>query len=217
MIVINDEFMNHKCWVVIRSKELLFNFVNRCEKEKMNFVDKGELLECNDFPIYIFNSRNGICFSKDNVNRFVEYQPNFMNEFASMLGVELYERFKITYRSGEQYSKIAYYFSDYGIEQNNNASIDSDKRQELNELMHGLLVGNYTIMKLKWKPYRGMVYYYLTTGEDTYTIKSKTWDDDIDDYSLFLSNNYFKTMNDADNGVNHFIKVFSDKFYEGEF
>lgn len=112
---------------------------------------------------------------------------NYMKQVAEMLGVELGEKFRILYPSGD-ISELCYAINHDGLMNIDNLLCDSIFRNVLN--------GKYQIIK-PWKPQNGGRYFIpnLKSGE-AYCTKLR-WDDKPWDEKRYKAGMVCKTANEA--------------------
>lgn len=118
---------------------------------------------------------------------------NNMEQVATLLGVELGEKFRISgYRS-------IYYFDEKGLWRE-----DIDKAVRSDEL-NGLLNGTYEIIKLPWAPKVGEKYYYCTLNFATNLVKSANFEPHYleDAYNIKVGN-CFPTKGEAEQHLEAF-------------
>lgn len=103
---------------------------------------------------------------------------NHMEEVAKMFGVRLGEKFKVN-------GNVFWFYGD---------GLVADDDNSYPNIMNSLLVGEYTIEKLPWKPQKGDTYWFI--GADA-GVTSNNWNDDYIDYSFYCAGNCFKTKESA--------------------
>ena len=101
-----------------------------------------------------------------------------MEKVAEMLGVKLGERFKI---NGE-----VYWLDKDGLM--------DDTGHQIFSTLGRLVIGQYTIEKLPWKPQESDIYWVVL--KDGHTVRY-FWGDDCVDYSLYYAGNCFATREEA--------------------
>lgn len=129
---------------------------------------------------------------------------NYMAEVAKMLGVELGEEFNLKDCSGE-------------AESTNRFKITMDGLHEFwdNTWMHhdwigDLLIGEYEIVKLPWKPKKGDDYYFPSVADKNVDIYD--WRGDNFDYAIKALGMCYRTRKEAEE---HFAEDYK-KLTEGE-
>ena len=103
---------------------------------------------------------------------------NNMEEVAEMLGVKLGERFNI---NGE-----VYWLDKDGLM--------DDTGHQIFSTLGRLVIGQYTIEKLPWKPKNGDDYFVGTMGCGA---SINSWRGDYFDYALYYTGNCFRTREEA--------------------
>ena len=103
---------------------------------------------------------------------------NYMEKVAEMIGVKLGEKFKI---NGE-----VYWLDEDGL-------MDDTGHQFFSTLGR-LVIGQYTIEKLPWKPRYGNEYRFELMDK---SVVFKIWCDDTEDHILYYAGNCFATREEA--------------------
>lgn len=104
---------------------------------------------------------------------------NYMPEVAQMLGVEIGEKFDILDEEGKKVEYGPYKITD-------NAVVDCD-RDDIPDLLYGLLTGEYTLKKRPWRPKDDNEYWFVELdGNVQYTYFYK--DNESDLASLNMGN-----------------------------
>ena len=121
---------------------------------------------------------------------------NNMEKVAEMLGVKLGERFKI---NGEVYWL-------------NRDGLMDDTGHQIFSTLGRLVIGQYTIEKLPWKPQCGDEYWAVSMNGDALYSK---WTEHITDYSLYYADNCFATREEALAHAPEIIEKLRRKYEEG--
>ncbi len=103
---------------------------------------------------------------------------NYMEKVAEMLGVKLGEKFKI---NGD-----VYWLDKDGLM--------DDTGHQIFSTLGRLVIGQYTIEKLPWKPKNGDDYFVGTMGCGA---SINSWRGDYFDYALYYTGNCFRTREEA--------------------
>lgn len=103
---------------------------------------------------------------------------NYMEKVAEMLGVKLGERFKI---DGE-----VYWLDKDGLM--------DDTGHQIFSTLGRLVIGQYTIEKLPWKPEEGDKYWRVSMDGD---VLDNKWTEHITDYAMYYAGNCFETKEEA--------------------
>jgi uncharacterized Ntn-hydrolase superfamily protein len=119
-----------------------------------------------------------------------------MEKVAEILGVKLGEKFKI---NGE-----VYWLDKDGM-------IDDTGHRPFSTLGR-LVIGQYTIEKLPWKPQESDRYWVVL--KDRHAVRY-FWDDDCVDYSLYYAGNCFATREEALAHAPEVIEKLRRKYEEG--
>lgn len=127
---------------------------------------------------------------------------NYMSEVAKMLGVELGERFKINFDIyNSRNPNFDYYLSDKGV------VLDQDGFGcSSNDVLCGLLYGNYTIRRKPWKPKMKEKYYFVDEIGYTY---ANEWASAYDDIILYKLGNCYRTSEEAEKNSAKWIEFYS--------
>ena len=121
---------------------------------------------------------------------------NYMEKVAEMLGVKLGERFKI---NGEVYWL-------------NKDGLMDDTGHQIFSTLGRLVIGQYTIEKLPWKPQYDDRYWYIPM--DGCALYSK-WTEHINDYAMYYAGNCFETYEEAKAHAPEVIEKLRRKYEEG--
>ena len=121
---------------------------------------------------------------------------NYMEKVAEMLGVKLGERFKI---NGEVYWL-------------NKDGLMDDTGHQIFSTLGRLVIGQYTIEKLPWKPQYGDKYWYISM--EGCALYSK-WTEPINDYAMYYAGNCFETKEEALAHAPEVIEKLRRKYEEG--
>lgn len=95
---------------------------------------------------------------------------NYMKQVADMLGIEINEEFKLVYPDGK-ISKFSFAITDNGLWRLDGNSL------ACNDILRGVLTGEYQIKKMLWKPIRGQEYYMPSIEDGHPDFCGYTWSD----------------------------------------
>lgn len=114
---------------------------------------------------------------------------NLMYEICKMFGVELFEEFKVVYKTGFE---IICNFTKEGLFVHKG---DSGKYEK--ELLADIICGKVEIVKLPWKPKKGDVYFTFTLMGDKWGTHSYWWGGFPDEYALLDKGWVYRTCAEA--------------------
>ena len=121
---------------------------------------------------------------------------NYMGKVAEMLGVKLGERFKI---NGE-----VYWLDKDGLM--------DDTGHQIFSTLGRLVIGQYTIEKLPWRPQESDRYWVFL--KDGHTVRY-FWNDDCVEFALYYAGNCFATREEALAHAPEIIAKLRRKYEEG--
>lgn len=117
---------------------------------------------------------------------------NLIPEIAHMLGVELFEEFKVVYKVGFE---IICNFTKEGVfVHEEGCSGKHDKK-----LLADIICGKAEIVKLPWKPKRGERYwgFLYSQRNDAWLLALYTWDNNPEDCAFYKAGWVFHTKEEA--------------------
>ena len=116
---------------------------------------------------------------------------NLIPEIAHMLGVEIWEEFKVVYKVGFE---IICNFTKEGVfVHEEGCSGKHDK-----ELLTDIICGKAEIVKLPWKPKKGDVYFTFTLMGDKWGTHSYLWGGCPDEYALLDKGWVYRSQAEAE-------------------
>ena len=116
---------------------------------------------------------------------------NLIPEIAHMLGVEIWEEFKVVYKVGFE---IICNFTKEGVfVHEEGCSGKHDK-----ELLTDIICGKAEIVKLPWKPKKGDVYFTFTLMGDKWGTHSYWWGGFPDEYALLDKGWVYRSQAEAE-------------------
>ena len=116
---------------------------------------------------------------------------NLIPQIAKMLGVELFEEFKVVYKVGFE---IICNFTKEGVfVHEEGCSGKHDK-----ELLTDIICGKAEIVKLPWKPKKGDVYFTFVLMGDKWGVGSLHWDGFPNEYALLDKGWVYRTRAEAE-------------------
>ena len=119
---------------------------------------------------------------------------NLIPEIAHMLGVEIWEEFKVVYKVGFE---IICNFTKEGVfVHEEGCSGKHDK-----ELLTDIICGKAEIVKLPWKPKKGDVYFTFTLMGDKWGTHSYWWGGFPDEYALLDKGWVYRTEAEAQDAL----------------
>lgn len=119
---------------------------------------------------------------------------NLIPEIAHMLGVELFEEFKVVYKVGFE---IICNFTKEGVfVHEEGCSGKHDK-----ELLTDIICGKAEIVKLPWKPKKGDAYYTFEIFRGKWVVRSLWWTGAPCNYALLDKGWVFRTKEEAEDAL----------------
>ena len=119
---------------------------------------------------------------------------NLMYEICKMFGVELFEEFKVVYKTGFE---IICNFTKEGVfVHEEGCSSKYDK-----ELLADIICGKAEIVKLPWKPKKGDTYYTFDRRGDKWCTTSYWWGDFPDEYALLDKGWVYRSQAEAETAL----------------
>lgn len=115
-------------------------------------------------------------------------------KIAEELGVELGEEFKV--RKGEKAFEDLFFFSESGLCTNSSSYLPST--------LLSILTGEFTIVKLPFKPNFEEPYYYITGNIHSPKVLRRLWKDTVCDYEHLKANNVFRDFSGATKAIEGF-------------
>lgn len=125
---------------------------------------------------------------------------NLIPEIAYMLGVEIWEEFKIKDKHGEFVSDKTYKFSENALMYFHQED-DNIYRIVSRTTLCSLLNGNYGIVKLPWKPKKGEYYYTFELLGDKWVVRSLHWGGFPNEYGLLEKGWVYRTCAEAQSAL----------------
>lgn len=123
---------------------------------------------------------------------------NYMKDIAALLGVQLNEEFKIVDENNEVFLNT-YTITEDGL-------LNCDRHYECD--LSGLLIGDWQIQKIPFKPKYGEIYYALETDVDgSIYVAEYPWKDWICDYAYYYSGLCFRTKEEAEQNKDKPLKI----------
>ena len=126
---------------------------------------------------------------------------NYMPEVLKMLGIEVGEKFYIL---GSLMSPFSF---------NANYQLIDKDGDITNDRIKGLLTGESAIEKLPWKPNEDDPYFFVMASG---SINESSWSGHVVDYSLFNTNNCFRTSEEITPEIKKRILREMKEKYENE-
>ena len=117
---------------------------------------------------------------------------NLIPEICKMLGVELFEEFKVVYKVGFE---IICNFTKEGV------FVQGCSGRYNKELLADIVCGKVEIVKLPWKPKKGDVYFTFTLMGDKWGTHSYWWGGFPDEYALLDKGWVFRTNEEAESAM----------------
>lgn len=119
---------------------------------------------------------------------------NLIPEICKMLGVELFEEFKVVYKVGFE---IICNFTKEGVfVHEEGCSSKHDK-----ELLTDIICGKAEIIKLPWKPKKGDAYYTFEVFRGKWVVRSVWWTGEPCNYALLDKGWVFRTKEEAEDAL----------------
>ena len=119
---------------------------------------------------------------------------NLIPEIAHMLGVEIWEEFKVVYKVGFE---IICNFTKEGVfVHEEGCSGKHDK-----ELLTDIICGKAEIVKLPWKPKKGDGYYTFEIFRGKWVVRSLRWTGAPCNYALLDKGWVFRTKEEAEDAL----------------
>lgn len=115
---------------------------------------------------------------------------NLIPEIAKMLGVELFEEFKVVYKTGFE---IICNFTKEGL-----FVYKGDSGKYEKELLADIICGKAEIVKLPWKPKKGETYYTFVIMGDKWGVGSLHWDGFPNEYALLDKGWVYRSQAEAE-------------------
>ena len=119
---------------------------------------------------------------------------NLIPEIARMLGVEMFEEFKVVYKVGFE---IICNFTKEGVFVHEEGC--SDKHDK--ELLADIICGKAEIVKLPWKPKKGDAYYTFEIFRGKWVVRSLWWTGAPCSYALLDKGWVFRTKEEAEDAL----------------
>ena len=124
---------------------------------------------------------------------------NLIPEIARMLGVEMFEEFKVVYKVGFE---IICNFTKEGVFVHEEGC--SDKHDK--ELLADIICGKAEIVKLPWKPKKGDAYYTFEIFRGKWVVRSLWWTGAPCTYALLDKGWVFRTKEEAEDALTKVAK-----------
>ena len=136
---------------------------------------------------------------------------NHMEEVAKILGVKLGERFEIIDNNGNKSSDI-YYFTQTNLMAELDLTVSKTLYCADANILHRLIVGDYSIKRKPWKPSEGDQYWYVSSnGSADYYC----WTDDTQDFLTYKLGNCYRTREEAEANQDKWVNFYaSDEVLE---
>lgn len=115
---------------------------------------------------------------------------NLIPEIAKMLGVELFEEFKVVHKTGFE---IICNFTKEGVFVDEGCSGRYNK-----ELLADIICGKVEIVKLPWKPKKGEYYYTFDLKGNKWSTNSYWWGGFPDEYALLDKGWVYRSQAEAE-------------------
>lgn len=132
---------------------------------------------------------------------------NMIPDIAKTLEVEIGEKFYVQDTKGKYYTlngeRMQFYFDGYSLMGADLTSCD--------EVLRHLLNGTYEVVKKKWKPVQGDIYWRIVTDD---TIEAISWDRDVLDLTYYAAGNCFKTKEEALENLERISKKLQSQYEE---
>ena len=116
---------------------------------------------------------------------------NLIPEICKMLGVELFEEFKVVYKVGFE---IICNFTKEGVFVHEEGCIGKHDK----ELLADIICGKAEIVKLPWKPKKGEYYFTFVIMGDKWGVGSLYWDGFPNEYALLDKGWVYRSQAEAE-------------------
>lgn len=117
---------------------------------------------------------------------------NLIPEICKMLGVELFEEFKVVYKVGFE---IICNFTKEGV------FVEGCRGKHDNNLLTDIIFGKVEIVKLPWKPKKGDAYYTFEVFRGKWVVRSLWWTGAPCNYALLDKGWVFRTKEEAEDAL----------------
>lgn len=117
---------------------------------------------------------------------------NLMYEICKMLGVELFEEFKVVHKTGFE---IICNFTQEGV------FVEGCSDRYNKELLADIICGKVEIVKLPWKPKKGDAYYTFEVFRGKWVVRSVWWTGEPCNYALLDKGWVFRTKEEAEDAL----------------
>lgn len=117
---------------------------------------------------------------------------NLMYEICKMLGVELFEEFKVVHKTGFE---IICNFTQEGVFVHEEGCSGRYNK----ELLADIICGKAEIVKLPWKPKKGEKYwgFWYSQLNDAWLVILYTWSNNPEDFAFYKAGWVFRTKKEA--------------------
>lgn len=119
---------------------------------------------------------------------------NLMYEICKMLGVELFEEFKVVHKTGFE---IICNFTQEGVFVHEEGCSGRYNK----ELLADIICGKVEIVKLPWKPKKGDAYYTFEIFRGKWVVRSLWWTGAPCTYALLDKGWVFRTREEAEDAL----------------
>lgn len=119
---------------------------------------------------------------------------NLMYEICKMLGVELFEEFKVVHKTGFE---IICNFTQEGVFVHEEGCSGRYNK----ELLADIICGKVEIVKLPWKPKKGDAYYTFEVFRGKWVVRSVWWTGEPCNYALLDKGWVFRTKEEAEDAL----------------
>jgi hypothetical protein len=126
------------------------------------------------------------------MNKGDNMAKNLIPQIAQMLGVELFEEFKVVHKTGFE---IICNFTQEGV------FVQGCSDRYNKELLADIICGKDEIVKLPWKPKRGDAYFTFDRKGNKWITNSYGWGDFPDEYALLDKGWVFRTKEEAEDAL----------------
>ena len=135
---------------------------------------------------------------------------NYYKQFAEMLGLELGEKFELTYDDGKKINYASYKITENGL--CFKATTNGAWHSESSIFLKNLLSGDYKAVPKPWKPKKGEQFWYYSAGlKEAYLKQCK---DDLCDMLYWKVGNCFKTKKEANAKGKEIIEQLQKEYEE---